>query len=84
MIRKVLIANRGEIACRIIRTCREMGISTVAVYSDADKDALHVKEADEAVRIGPPPVAQSYLQIDAIIEAAQKTGADALHPGYGL
>ncbi|KPV45402.1 acetyl-CoA carboxylase biotin carboxylase subunit [Alicyclobacillus ferrooxydans] len=84
MIRKVLIANRGEIACRIIRTCREMGISTVAVYSDADKDALHVKEADEAVRIGPPPVAQSYLQIDAIIEAAQQTGADALHPGYGL
>ncbi len=84
LIRKLLIANRGEIACRIIRTCRKMGISTVAVYSDADKDALHVQLADEAVRIGPPPVAQSYLQIDVIIDAAKSTGADALHPGYGL
>jgi acetyl-CoA carboxylase, biotin carboxylase subunit len=84
LIRKVLIANRGEIACRIIRTCRKMGIRTVAVYSDADKDALHVQLADEAVRIGPPPVAESYLQMDAIIEAARSTKADALHPGYGL
>lgn len=84
LIRKLLIANRGEIACRIIRTCRKMGIGTVAVYSDADKDALHVQLADEAVRIGPPPVAQSYLQMDVIIDAAKSTGADALHPGYGL
>lgn len=84
MIQKLLIANRGEIARRIIRTCRRLGVATVAVYSDADKDALHVAEADEAVRIGPPPVAQSYLQIDAIIQAARDTGADAIHPGYGL
>ncbi|CAM3829119.1 acetyl/propionyl/methylcrotonyl-CoA carboxylase subunit alpha [Alicyclobacillus pomorum] len=84
MFRKVLIANRGEIARRVIRTCQRLGIATVAVYSDADADALHVREADEAVRIGPPPVAQSYLQVNAIVQAARDTGADAVHPGYGL
>ncbi len=84
MIQKLLVANRGEIARRIIRTCKRLGISTVAVYSDADKDSLHVLEADESVRIGPPPVAQSYLQSTAIIDAARTTGADAIHPGYGL
>lgn len=84
MFQKVLIANRGEIARRIIRTCKRLGVATVAVYSDADADSLHVHEADESVRIGPPPVAQSYLQMDAIIDAAVSTGADAIHPGYGL
>ena len=84
MIRKILVANRGEIACRVMRTAKKMGIATVAVYSDADKDALHVKMADEAVHIGPPPSAQSYLQIDRIVEACKKTGADAVHPGYGF
>ena len=84
MIRKLLIANRGEIARRIIRTCRRLDIRTVAIYSDADRDSPHVFEADEAVRVGPPPVAQSYLQQDAIVAAAQSTGADAVHPGYGL
>ena len=84
MIGKLLIANRGEIACRIMRTCRAEGIATVAVYSDADADALHVKMADEAVRLGPPPVSESYLKGDAIIEAAKATGADAVHPGYGF
>ena len=84
MFRKILIANRGEIAARIMRTARRMGISTVAVYSDADSDALHVREADEAVRIGPPPSAESYLKIDAIIEACRATGAEAVHPGYGF
>lgn len=84
MLRKVLVANRGEIARRIIRTCRDMGIATVAVYSDADAKSLHVQEADEAVRIGPPPVAQSYLQMDAIVTAAKSLGADGIHPGYGL
>ncbi|MCL6631705.1 MAG: acetyl-CoA carboxylase biotin carboxylase subunit [Alicyclobacillus herbarius] len=84
MIRKLLVANRGEIACRIQRTCQRLGIETVAVYSDADTDALHVQEADERVHIGPPPVAQSYLQMDVIVDAALQTGADAIHPGYGL
>src|SRR5262245_53138521 len=81
---KILIANRGEIACRVIRTCKRMGIATVAIYSDADADALHVREADESVRIGPPPSAESYLKIDAVIEACRLTGAEAVHPGYGF
>ncbi|WP_139489975.1 acetyl-CoA carboxylase biotin carboxylase subunit [Brevibacillus dissolubilis] len=83
-MQKVLIANRGEIARRIIRTCNEQGIATVAVHSEADKDMPFVREADEAVHIGPPPVPQSYLNIEAIIQAAKSTGADAIHPGYGL
>jgi propionyl-CoA carboxylase alpha chain len=84
MFKKILIANRGEIACRVIKTARKMGIETVAVYSDADRDALHVALADEAVRIGPPPAAESYLVIDTIIAAARETGAQAIHPGYGF
>ena len=84
MFKKILIANRGEIACRIIRTARRMGISTVAVYSDADAEALHVQMADEAIRIGPPPSAESYLKIDRIVEVCRKTGAEAVHPGYGF
>ncbi|MFK7846612.1 MAG: acetyl-CoA carboxylase biotin carboxylase subunit [Rhodothermales bacterium] len=84
MIKKVLIANRGEIALRIIRTCHEMGIKTVAVYSTADRDALHVKFADEAVCIGPPASRESYLRPDRLIAAAEVTGADAIHPGYGF
>src|SRR5471030_118491 len=82
--RKILIANRGEIACRIQRTAQALGYRTVAVFSDADADALHVRMADEAVNIGPPPVHQSYLNIPAIIDAARRTGADAIHPGYGF
>ncbi len=84
MFRKILIANRGEIALRIIRTCKEMGIHTVAVYSTADKDSLHVRFADEAVCIGPPPSRDSYLNIPNIISAAEITNADAIHPGYGF
>src|SRR5215469_4812125 len=84
MFKKILIANRGEIACRVMRTARRMGIKTVAVYSDADADALHVREADEAVRIGPPPARESYLQIERIVEACKRTGAEAVHPGYGF
>lgn len=84
MFRKILIANRGEIACRVIRTARHMGIATVAVYSDADRDALHVAMADEAIRIGPAEAAKSYLNIAAIIEAARASGAQAIHPGYGF
>ena len=83
-IRKILIANRGEIALRVMRTAREMRIKTVAVYSEADRSALHVRYADEAVCIGPPPSSESYLRIDKIIEAAKKTKADAIHPGYGF
>ncbi len=84
MFKKILIANRGEIACRVIKTARKMGIKTVAVYSEADKDALHVEMADEAVFIGPPPSTQSYLLIDRIVQACKDTGAEAVHPGYGF
>jgi len=84
MFNKILIANRGEIACRVIKTARKMGIGTVAVYSDADKHALHVEMADEAVHIGPPPANQSYIVIDKIMEAIRATGAKAVHPGYGF
>lgn len=84
MFKKILIANRGEIALRIIRTCREMGISTVAVYSKADADSLHVRFADEAVCIGPAASSESYLRIPNIIAAAEITNADAVHPGYGF
>ncbi len=84
MFKKILIANRGEIACRIIKTAAHLGIRSVAVYSDADAGALHVKMADEAYPIGPPPVAESYLQIDKIIEACLAASAEAVHPGYGF
>ncbi|HQU67107.1 MAG TPA: acetyl/propionyl/methylcrotonyl-CoA carboxylase subunit alpha [Albidovulum sp.] len=84
MFKKILIANRGEIACRVIKSARKMGIKTVAVYSDADRNALHVKMADEAVHIGPPPANQSYIVIDRIMEAIRQTGAEAVHPGYGF
>ncbi|UWQ38543.1 acetyl/propionyl/methylcrotonyl-CoA carboxylase subunit alpha [Leisingera aquaemixtae] len=84
MFDKILIANRGEIACRVIKTARKMGIKTVAIYSDADKQALHVQMADEAVHIGPPPANQSYIVIDKVMEAIRKTGAQAVHPGYGF
>ena len=84
MFRKILIANRGEIACRIIKTARKMGIATVAIYSDADRDALHVKMADEAVHVGAAPASESYLKIDRIVEACRTTGAEAVHPGYGF
>ena len=84
MFRKVLIANRGEIALRVIRACRELGIQTVAVYSEADRESLHVRFADDDVCIGPPPSRQSYLRIPSLIAAAEITGADAIHPGYGF
>ena len=84
MIKKVLIANRGEIAVRIIRACREMGIETVAVYSEADKEALHTKLADEAICIGPAPSKDSYLSMENIISATIISGADAIHPGFGF
>src|SRR5512140_611636 len=84
MFKKILIANRGEIACRIIKTARRMGIATVAVYSEADREARHVELADEAVLLGPAPSRESYLVADKIIAAAKTTGAQAIHPGYGF
>src|SRR6476661_7449762 len=84
MFKKILIANRGEIACRVIKTARRMGIASVAVYSGADAESLHVREADEAVLIGPAPSAESYLRTDRIVEACRGTGAEAVHPGYGF
>ena len=84
MFKKILIANRGEIACRVMRTARRMGIATVAVYSNADRNALHVEMADEAVAIGPAPAGESYLVIEKIIDACKRTGAEAVHPGYGF
>src|SRR5215831_4042577 len=84
MFKKVLIANRGEIAIRIMSTCREMGIRTVAIYSDADRNARHVREADEAYFIGPAAASQSYLRIDTIIDVARQSGSEAIHPGYGF
>jgi Acetyl/propionyl-CoA carboxylase, alpha subunit len=84
MFKKILIANRGEIACRVIRTAKKLGIATVAVYSDADREALHVRMADEAVHIGPPPSSQSYIDMSRIMEAVRRSGADAVHPGYGF
>src|SRR5262245_50059463 len=84
MFKKILIANRGEIAVRVMRACRDMGIGTVAVYSEADAAALHVRMADEAYLIGPPPSAESYLRGEKIIEVAKKCGAEAIHPGYGF
>src|SRR5260221_8435016 len=84
MFKKILIANRGEVALRVIFACRELGIKTVAVYSEADEDSLHVKFADEDVRIGPPRSADSYLNVPSVISAAEITGADAIHPGYGF
>jgi propionyl-CoA carboxylase alpha chain len=83
-ITKILVANRGEIALRIMRSARELGIKTVAVFSEADRRALHVRFADEAVCIGPPPSSESYLRMDKIIATAKETGADAIHPGYGF
>src|SRR5690349_947320 len=84
MFKKILIANRGEIACRVAATARRMGIRTVAVYSDADVDAKHVQACDEAVRIGPAAPKESYLRADRILAAARQTGAEAIHPGYGF
>src|SRR5262245_9317319 len=83
-LQKVLVANRGEIARRVFRTLRAMGIASVAVFSDADAESPHVAEADEAVRIGPPPSRESYLAIDRILAAAEQVGADTIHPGYGF
>ena len=84
MLKKILIANRGEIACRVITTCKKMGIRTVAIYSDADRLAKHVSMADEAYNVGPAPTAESYLRIDRILEVIAESGADGVHPGYGF
>src|SRR5690554_4249253 len=84
MFKRLLIANRGEIACRIIHTCRRLGIETVAVYSDTDAGGHHVQLADQAIHIGGSQPAQSYLRVDAIVEAARRSGAEAVHPGYGF
>ena len=82
--KKVLVANRGEIAIRVMRTCRELGLQTVAVYSEADRSALHVRQADQAFCVGPPPSRESYLKGEKILEVAKACGADAIHPGYGF
>src|SRR6266849_6542650 len=84
MFKRILIANRGEIAVRVIRACRDLGVESVAIYSEADRAALHVREADYAVAVGPSPASESYLKTERIIEAAKKTGAEAIHPGYGF
>src|SRR5881397_2200284 len=84
MFKRILIANRGEIACRVIKTARRMGVQTVAVFSEADRDALHVEMADEAVPIGPSPASESYLVIEKIVAVCKSTGVDAVHPGYGF
>src|SRR6478735_9114968 len=84
MFQKILVANRGEIACRVIRTAKRMSIATVAVYSDADVGSLHVEMADEAIRLGPASAQESYLSIERILSAAERTGAEAIHPGYGF
>src|SRR5918994_5707148 len=84
MFERILIANRGEIACRVIRTAHRLGVRCIAVYSDADRDAMHVALADEAYRLGPPPATESYLNVPRIIEVALASGAEAIHPGYGF